>query len=177
MIEPFLCRVSSAGVPHTIVHSRASEYTISGLSALDMCKLYWTLRRINVRYTFAINGVSLSRMVTIETTVSPKNRLIRPVEFYQTGYDSAYDTSYLCRLGFDPIYLVNDDTLGLRLLISEIDSTGAINFNTIPVVGMANVSYNSRFLDIPFKMYLNYNPNVVSSASIMEFSSELEFFD
>ncbi len=175
MIEPFLCRVSFAGVPHTITHSQSEEYTISGLSAEDMCKLYWTLNGMTVRYSFSINEVSLTRTLFAESDISPKNRLVTPVEFYQTGYDSEYDTSYLCRLNFNTIYLLEDGTLGVRLLISEIDSTGVVNFNTIPMTNMSSISYDFNFMDTLAKIYLNYNPDVVTSATIEEFMLELNF--
>lgn len=73
MIEPFLCRVSSAGVPHTITHSKENKYTISGLSADDMCKLYWTLNAINIHYSFNINGINVTRAIIATTEVIPKN--------------------------------------------------------------------------------------------------------
>lgn len=175
MIEPFLCRVSSAGVPHTITHSKENKYTISGLSADDMCKLYWTLNAINIHYSFNINGINVTRAIIATTEVIPKNRIIAPVEFYSSGYDSELNTSYLCNLFFDPIYLLDDDTLGIKFLFNEIDETSSIDFNILPKVGMENISYDFTFLNVPAKVYLNYNSSVVSEADIESFSVDLIF--
>lgn len=177
MIDPFLCRVSAVGVPHTITHSRAREFTISGLSATDVCKLYWTLNSIKIQYSFSINGITVSRNILAETNIVPKNRIIAPVEFYQTGYDSATMTSYLCRLNFDTVYLVNDNDYGLRFIFNEIDITGAINFNTSLIENMSYVSCNFKFFNTSATAYLNYIPSVVSSAIINNFEVILNFFD
>lgn len=176
MIEPFLCRVSPAGVPHNIIHSRDKGYNVSGLSPANMCKLYWTLSGITVSYTFSINYMSVKRTISARTKVRPKYRLIAPIELYETGYDAEFDTAYMCRLNLDVIYLVDDGTLGIRLFVSEIDSTDAIQFTMFPEPDMSHVAHEFQFMDnVPAKIYLNYNPDVVEQASIDQFDFNLEF--
>lgn len=85
------------------------------------------------------------------------------------------NTSYLCNLFFDPIYLLDDDTLGIKFLFNEIDETSSIDFNILPKVGMENISYDFTFLNVPAKVYLNYNSSVVSEADIESFSVDLIF--
>lgn len=175
MIEPFLCRVSHAGVPHTITHSLTQDYSVYGLSAKSMCKLYWTLSKLTISYTFSANDVSLSRTFFAQTMSEPRDRLLVPPDIYNTGYDSEYDTSYLCRLNLDTIYLLPDGTFGLKLMVNEIDSTDSVNLNTFQMENMASISCDFHLLEGTGKMFLNYDTNVITSASIEQFNIELSF--
>jgi hypothetical protein len=178
MIEYFLCRVSHAGVPHTVTHSpNIAQATVCGIEARDMCTLFWLLSSIRLRYSFEINGVSISRDFSVTSTLAPKNRLIIPANFYATAYDSATATSCLCRLPFDTVFFDENLLCGVKFQFSEIDTTGAINFNIAPVSGMQNVNLPVQFFNCETTVYLNYLPSVITSAQINYFEITLGFFE
>ncbi|MDR2436169.1 MAG: hypothetical protein LBD33_02575, partial [Puniceicoccales bacterium] len=176
MIEDFLCRVSFAGVPHAAEHNpNINQATIRNISAGDMCTLFWLLEKIQLAYSFSINGVSVYRDFYATSEVEPKYRLIAPVELYASSYDSSTMTSYLCRLNFDTVYFGEGGECGLGFLFSEIDTTGAINLNLQPMAGMQNVSLGVPFFNSAVTVYLNYLPSVVNSAQINYFEIKLTF--
>jgi hypothetical protein len=176
MIEDFLCRVSYAGVPHTIEHNPdISQATVQSISAADMCTLFWLLESIQLRYSYVINGVSVSRDFYATSAVAPKYRLITPVELYASSYDSSAMTSYLCHLNFDTVYFGENGQFGLKLLFNEIDSTGAISLNLQPMSGMQNVSLNVPFFNNIITVYLNYLASAVDTAQINFFEVLLSF--
>ncbi|MDR0595831.1 MAG: hypothetical protein LBF94_04050 [Puniceicoccales bacterium] len=176
MIEEFLCRVSFAGVPHTTEHdSNISQATVKNISPSDMCTLFWLLEGIRLKYSYAINGVSISRDFSTTVDVEPKYRLIAPVEFYTTSYDSSTMMSYLCRLDFSTVYFDENSQCGVKLLFNETDITGAINFNLQPMAGMQSVSLSVPFFNSTITVYLNYLASVVSSAHINYFQILLSF--
>jgi hypothetical protein len=178
MIEPFLCRVSHAGVPHAVTHSsNISQAGVANVSPEDMCTLFWRLKTIRLQYSFAINGVSVSRDFYATSDIEPKNRLIIPAEFYASSYDSSTMTSYLCRINFDTVYFGENGKCGVNFLFNEIDSTGAINFNLRPMAGMQNTSLSVQFFNNAITIYLNYLGNVVSSAQINYFEISLIFME
>ncbi|MDR1255762.1 MAG: hypothetical protein LBJ94_02465 [Puniceicoccales bacterium] len=176
MIEDFLCRVSGAGVPHSTEHSSdISQATVQNIPPADMCSLFWLLESIRLRYSYAINGIGVSRDFYAVTSVAPKNRLIAPVEFYASSYDSSTATSYLCRLNFATVYLGGNGQCGLKLLFSESDDSGAINLNLRPISGMQSLSQSVPFFNGTATVYLNYLTGAVTAAQINYFEILLSF--
>jgi hypothetical protein len=174
MIEDFLCRVSCVGVPHAVEHNpNIDQATVRNISASDMCTLFWLLEKIQLTYSFSIDGISVYRDLYAISEVDPKYRLISPVELYASAYDSSTMTSYLCHLNFDEVYFGEGGECGLGFLFSEIDTTGAINLNLQPVAGMQNVNLSVPFFNGAMTVYLNYLPSVVNSAQINYFEVEL----
>jgi hypothetical protein len=173
MIEDFLCRVSRSGVPHAIEHNlNIDQATVRNISAGDMCTLFWLLEKIQLTYSFSINGVSVYRDFYAASEVEPKYRLVAPVELYTSSYDSSTMTSYLCHLNWDRVYL-GEEECGLGLLFSEIDITGVINLNLQPMAGMQNVNLDVPFFNSAMTVYLNYLPSAVNLAQLNTFEVKL----
>jgi hypothetical protein len=178
MITDFLCRVSHAGVPHTITHSsNIDQATVRDIEPQDMCTLFWLLKSIRLQYSFVINGVEIERDFLAESEIEPRDRLIVPAEFYESFYDTSTATSRLCRLILDTVFFDEDLKCGIKFQFNEIDSTGAINFNVIPMAGMQNVSLSVPFFNGEITVYLNYLPSVVTGAQINYFEITLSFFE
>ena len=174
---PFSCLINEIGIPNFIIPNNEKDYSISGLSSSDICKLFWTLRSIEVNYTFSINYMSVSRTLFAETRVRPKYRIFAAIELYETGYDIKFDTANMIRLDMDNIYYLGNDNYGVKLFISEIDSTDAIKFTKFPEYDMNNVCCYFDFMNKTQKMYLNFIPHVVEQASIDYFSIKLDFIE
>ncbi|MDR2721214.1 MAG: hypothetical protein LBB15_02915 [Puniceicoccales bacterium] len=145
------------------------------ISASDMCTLFWLLEKIQLTYSFSINGVSVYRDFYAISEIEPKYRLIIPVELYASSYDSSTMTSHLCHLNFDTVYFGERGEYGLGFLFSEIDTTGAINLNLRPIAGMLNINLSVPFFNGTTTVYLNYLPSVISSAKIDFFEIKLAF--
>jgi hypothetical protein len=67
--------------------------------------------------------------------------------------------------------------VGLGLTVSEGDSFAIVDLSLRPIAGMANVSRPFSFLGTSLTAYLNYDPTLVTSASLANFSLTAEFFN
>ncbi|MDR1414069.1 MAG: hypothetical protein LBI56_04005 [Puniceicoccales bacterium] len=178
MDNEFLARVSFAGVPHTLSHSSdISQATLFPIGAQTVCQLYWLLSSLTVAYSYSINGMQISRNFSMASSIAPKNRLILPPTFYETGYDSSVQTSYVAELHMGTVYFSADDEsqLGLKLTLEEADSVALIKLCLQPVAGMSRVSQPFTFLGKTLIAYLNYNSSVITSASLLNFSLAPQF--
>ena len=179
MAEQFLTRVSFAGVPHTLEHiGNLSQATLTQLSPATVCQIYWMLSKITVSYSYVINGIDVSRSISIESSVVPKNRMISPASFYKSEYDSSLQTSYVVQLDLSKVYFDPSDSsiLGINFNIQESDNFGLFVFGLHQISGMSSVSSNASIFGRNLTIYLNYNPSLVTSASITNVSFATEFF-
>ncbi|MDR2737372.1 MAG: hypothetical protein LBB18_00305 [Puniceicoccales bacterium] len=176
----FLTRVSFAGVPHTLPHdSDISQATLFPITPSLACKLYWMLSSLTADYTYSINGVHVSRSFSASTTVVPKNRMIAPAMIYETAYDTQIQTSYLMKMSLDKVYFNgnNNSEIGFNLRIEESDNYDIMKLCLYPAPEMNNISLNFTFMDQPLSAYLNFNPSLVTSATLTNFSLTPQFFE
>jgi hypothetical protein len=103
--------------------------------------------------------------------------MIAPASFYETAYDQQTQTSYLLELDLTRVFFnpSNLAQVGLGLVVSEGDSFGLLEISLRPIAAMASISKAFSFLGIPLTAYLNYNPTVVTSASLGNFSLTADF--
>jgi hypothetical protein len=103
--------------------------------------------------------------------------MIAPASFYETAYDQQTQTSYLLELDLSKVFFNPADRaqVGLGLVVSEGDSFGSLEISLRPIAAMASVSKAFSFLGIPLTAYLNYDPTVVASASLNDFSLAADF--
>jgi hypothetical protein len=173
MNDNFLCRVSFAGVPHTLEHiNRISDANLYPISPEKLCQMYWLLSSLNIEYSYSINGVNVNRSFSVSSGIIPKNRLISPAVFYKSEYDPLFQTSYSANLDFLKIYFNANNlrNLGLSFSLSEADSFGLFWLGLEQKHGMSVVSRNFSFAGNSMTAYLCYSPSLVSTASFHNIS-------
>jgi hypothetical protein len=180
MNDPFLARVSFAGVPHTLDHSESVEQaTLYPLAPSQVCRLYWMLTSLTATYSYSINGISVSRNFSVESRVPPKNRLLAPAAFYVTEYYPNTQTAALLELHLNVVYFDGTDNskIGLNLMFEEMDNLGIINLCLRQISGMASVTFPFTFAGTDLVAYLNHNQSQVSSATLDNFAITPRFFE
>ena len=173
MNDNFLCRVSFAGVPHTLEHSdNISNANLYPISPEKLCQMYWLLSSLNIEYSYSINGVNVNRSFSVSSEIIPKNRLVSPAVFYKSEYDPLFQTSYVANLDFSKIYFNANNlrNLGLSFSLSEADSFGLFWLGLEKKHGMSVVSRNFSFVGNPMTAYLCYSPSLVSAANFYDIS-------
>lgn len=179
MNDNFLCRVSFAGVPHTMQHiASVGAANIFPLSPKDACRIYWLLQSIRIRYQYTINGIAVARDFTISSSMIPKNRLLSPAIFYTTEYDSNTQTAYMAQLDLQKIYYdpSNNGHVGFNFTLSEADNFGIMNLCLQPLSNMKNLSRSFSLAGKTMTAYLNYNSSMVSSATFHNISIEETYY-
>ena len=176
---PFLSRVSYAGVPHTLPHSSdISQATLYPLSPKEACRLYWMVATVTIRYAYTLNGVSISREIPLSTTVEPRERLIAPATLYQSQYDSVTQSSYLGSLDLTTVYFdpQNLSSVGFKFSINETEYMNLFSISMSSVSGMGQISKTFDFMGHVFSLYLCYNSQLVTSASLDPIEVEIQFY-
>ncbi len=179
MNNKFLCRVSFAGVPHTLQHiDSATTANLFPLSPTDVCRIYWLLQSMHIKYQYSINGINVSRDFTVSSSVIPKNRLISPAIFYATEYDSNTQTAYMAQLDMQKIYFdqSNQEHVGFNFTLSEADNFGVMDLCLEALPNMKNIQRSFSFAGQTITAYLNYNSSMVSSAVFNNISIEETYY-
>jgi hypothetical protein len=104
--------------------------------------------------------------------------MIAPAMIYETSYDFQVQTSYAMEMNLDKIYFDGSDNskVGLKLRVEESDAIGIMKLSLLTVDGMLNISLPFEFMEQTFQVYLNYNPSLVTAATLTEFSLIPKFF-
>jgi hypothetical protein len=183
--ESFLYRVSEAGVPHHVPYAPYDhQATLRGLSTQEVADLYWLLETLTVDYHYTINGVGLQRHYSIQATDYPPIQRPKFQSFVinKMGYDPLYNYPYIGAIRFGTIFQdpQQAEHYGLNLSIYEEDGTGYNLFclTTDDEYESLNARVDSTFsfMGKDCTLYLYYNPNYVSSASLDTISLSAEFF-
>jgi hypothetical protein len=183
--EPFLYRVSEAGVPHHIPYATYDhQTTLRDLSTQEVANLYWLLETLDVDYHYTINSIGLHRHYQINATNYPP--ILRPTFqsflLREMAYDTLYNYPYIGTLRFGTIFQDPQQVnrYGLHLSIHEEDGTGH-NLFCLTTDGNyefldTHVFREFNFMGKTCRLYLYYNPNYVSSISLDSVSLSAEFF-
>jgi len=183
--DPFLYRVSEAGVPHHIPgEAYGDAATLRDLTAQEVADLYWRLETLDVDYHYTINGVGLQRHYTISGTDYPPIQRPKYTSFVlsTTDYDALYNYPYLGALRFGTVYRdpAQNQRYGLQLSLHEEDGTGynLFGLSTAPQHETLTdrVTLQFSFLDRDIALYLYYNPTYVSTVSLDSAALSATFF-
>lgn len=178
--DEFLCRVTSAGVPHSLPTDREiGTVVLQNVEPTNICKAFWLLESLHVYYAYVLNGYTVNRSFSASTTKKPKDRLIAPAVIYHNETDYATYTDYHVFLDFSKVYYdaSEPNIFGLKLELEEADAYDSMNISFYKQEGMLAESCQTTFLDKNLTLYLNYNPNFISSASISNFSLTPTYFE
>lgn len=178
--DEFLCRVTRAGVPHSLpMDSAISTVVLQNVDPSNICQAFWLLESLQVSYTYVLNGYTVNRSFTASTTKLPKDRIIAPAIIYHNDTDYETYTDYHIFLDFSKVYYdANDnDIFGLKLELEEADAYDSMNIGFYQQDGMLSTTCQTTFLGKNLTLYLNYNPDWISSASISNFSLTPTYFE
>ena len=105
--SPFLVRVNSHGLPHSILPiDTQNSYALGPLTATNVCSLYWMLKSVAISYSYTIDGVgTFSTSYTVDGYYEPVERLVYPDYFAKSGSDSGTNRYYQFELQPDVLYL------------------------------------------------------------------------
>ena len=180
IFEKFLCRVTSAGVPHYLpMNSAISTVILQDVDPANICKVFWLLKSLQMSYTYTLNNFTANRSFTASTTKPPQKRIIAPAIIYHNDSDHNTCTDYHGFLDFSKIYYdaSSNDVFGLRLVLEEADAHSYMKIRFYPYPGMLSTTSQTTFLDKSITLYLNYDPTMISYASIGNFSLTPTYFE
>ena len=188
MFSDFLCRVTAAGVPHSIKHIYQDiACPFSGFTGSEMCHLYWCLHSVVVRYRISIDGVGvISGACTLgNSSNSPSLRLLSPGIFSADYIDSSYNTRHCINLDFSSVYISSAGDFGVQFDLyvyneeeGREDSTILLSLSRdIGTCRDASICRQFRLFDRDHDVFLNYSSDIWDSVELLEFSIDCIFFE
>jgi len=92
LIEPFTVATSDAGVTKDwCVNDMKGDETLQDLTPEDVARIYWMLEKVELLYTYTVQGITRSRYLILASKKKPLERIAWPPAFKTEGADGAID--------------------------------------------------------------------------------------
>ncbi|MDE6576476.1 MAG: hypothetical protein K2L24_03745 [Opitutales bacterium] len=191
---PFLCRVTPYGTPFFVplVTNGGITSILSGLDADSLCRCYWLLERVDIRYQMTFSGsIVLENELSIGGMYAtpPIRRLLGVPELNASMIHALYGVYSEGKIDFSTVYAQADQQYAVRFdfTVCNADEPKEESNFLLSLYRSAGASdrrnrcktRNFSFLGKTYTAYLNYNSSVWADTDISldSFSLQTVFFE